>query len=123
MTYKDSLSYVDHLNSPEHLRRTNQTYKQDRATVEEVKRRMDYLRSKKAEANRAKDYDLEKRLTERKRVLEEENRLRKERKRAKRGKQRSQDTRLEANGEDEGGAADDEMARIMGFDGFGTTKK
>ena len=91
--------------------------------MEEVKRRMDYLRSKKAEANRAKDYDLEKRLTERKRVLEEENRLRKERKRAKRGKQRSQDTRLEANGEDEGGAADDEMARIMGFDGFGTTKK
>ena len=120
MTFQDSISWVDHLNSILHLRNTKQTFKQDRATLEDVRKRLDWLRSKKAEAQRAQEYDLDKRLQERARIEAEERNARKEKKRAR---QQEKKTKVEVESTGDGSGNEEIMAKLMGFGGFGTTKR
>ncbi|KAJ7178347.1 hypothetical protein C8R43DRAFT_1101851 [Mycena crocata] len=115
-TYKDSVGYLDHINSRAHLRALGQTTKLERSTLEQVRARIALLREKTKEASSAKEYDFDKRLAD---LKARELKIREEKKAAK--KAEKEKFRLELV-KDAGGEGD-EMARMMGFGGFGSTKK
>lgn len=100
-----------------------QTTKVERSTVEQVRVRIAYLREKTREASSAKSFDFEKRLAE---VHEREAALREEKKAAKKALreqarvQLAQETAVAASDAPKG---DSNMMAMMGFAGFGTTKK
>jgi len=116
-TYKDSVGYLDHINSKAHLRVIGQTTRIERSTLEQVRARIAYLREKTKEASNAKSFDFDQRLTE---VKSKEAALRADRKAQK--KAEKDKARLELV-KDSSMDGEDEMAKMMGFGGFGTTKK
>lgn len=100
------------------LRALGQTTRIERSTVEQVRARIAYLREKTREASNAKSFDFEKRLSE---VREREAALRAEKKAAKKA-QREQ--ALVELAKDTGPApGGDDMMAMMGFAGFGSSKK
>ncbi|CAK5281775.1 unnamed protein product [Mycena citricolor] len=115
-TFKDTVGYLDHINSRAHLRAIGQTTKLERSTLEQVRARIAMLREKTREATTAKNYDFDKRLAQ---VKAFELANREEKKAAKRAEKEK--LRLELI-KDSGGP-DDDMQRMMGFGGFGSTKK
>ncbi|KAI8975816.1 hypothetical protein BD414DRAFT_496991 [Trametes punicea] len=121
-TYKDSSGYLDHINGRAHLRALGQTTRIERSTVEQVRARIAYLREKTREASNAKSFDFEKRLAE---VREREAALRAEKKAAKKALRErarvelAKDTVVEPAAKVE----QDDMMAMMGFAGFGSTKK
>lgn len=116
-TYKDSVGYLDHINSRAHLRALGQTTKVERSTVEQVRARIAMLREKTKEASSAKAFDFDKRLAE---IKIKEQVLRQEKKDQK--KAEKEKARLELM-KDLAPQSDDEMTRLMGFGGFGSSKK
>lgn len=139
LTFKDSLQWVDHLNSKQHLYNTGETGEVKAATLQDVRDRLDWLRQRKREEERERaeggGVDLKKRLDERKKIEDEEARLKRERKKEKRKAAKlKKDEAIQHGGagamEVDGGAGEEEdpdavaMARMMGFaGGFGSTKK
>lgn len=132
MTFKDSLQWVDHLNSKQHLHAVGQTDEVAVATLEMVVERLEWLKRKKTERESGEEVDLAKRLAERARQEEEERKAKREKRRAERAARKTREVKLEAGGERFGdnGTQEEEdpdavaMARMMGFTGgFGTTKK
>ncbi|CDO69302.1 hypothetical protein BN946_scf184976.g21 [Trametes cinnabarina] len=121
-TYKDSAGYLDHINGRAHLRALGQTTRIERSTLEQVRARIAYLREKTREASSAKSFDFEKRLAE---VREKEAELRAEKKAAKKALRErarielAKDTATAPETKQE----EDSMMAMMGFAGFGTTKK
>ncbi|KAI0645428.1 hypothetical protein C8Q79DRAFT_964547 [Trametes meyenii] len=121
-TYKDSAGYLDHINGRAHLRALGQTTRIERSTVEQVRARIAYLREKTREASNAKSFDFEKRLAE---VREREAALRAEKKAAKKAQREqarvelAKDTAIAPQAKQDG----NDMMAMMGFAGFGTTKK
>lgn len=87
LTFKDNIQWVEHLNSPQHLLATGQSGEVKRATLEEVKDRLQWLARKRDEQKEAasKVIDLDKRLNVRK---EEEEAEREEKRRKRREKRR-----------------------------------
>ncbi|KZP34146.1 hypothetical protein FIBSPDRAFT_923705 [Athelia psychrophila] len=63
-TYKDSVGYLDHVNSKAHLRIIGQTTRIERSTLEQVRARIAYLREKTKDASTAKSFDFDQRLAE-----------------------------------------------------------
>jgi len=116
-TYKDSVGYLDHINSRAHLRALGQSTKLERSTLVQVQARIAYLREKTKEATAAKDFDFDKRLAE---VKAKEVAIREEKKAVK--KAEKDRARMEII-QDSAMNQDDDMAQMMGFGGFGTTKK
>jgi len=140
-TYKDSNAYLDHINGrareffPYHLRAdsttqtTNlspttdlralgQTTKISRSTVEQVRARIQMLREKTKEASNAKSYDFEQRLAE---IKAKEADLRTEKRKQKqveKDKARAELAKGFAAPQD-----GDDMMKMMGFSGFGSSKK
>ncbi|KAJ4295124.1 U4/U6.U5 snRNP associated protein [Kalmusia sp. IMI 367209] len=86
MTWRDHISYVEHLNSKQHLSNTGQSMDVKRATLEDVRERLRYLSRKRKEAAQVEDLDLDKRLDKRR---EEEEREREEKRRKRNEKRRS----------------------------------
>ena len=135
-TYKDSTGYLDHINgrartfSPHDnrsfvwlteypdLRALGQTTRIERSTVEQVRARIAYLREKTKEASNAKSFDFEKRLAE---VREREAAMRAEKKAAK--KAQRERARMELVKDVEQTQDENDMMQMMGFSGFGTSKK
>ncbi|TEB30333.1 hypothetical protein FA13DRAFT_1688899 [Coprinellus micaceus] len=115
-TYKDTIGYLDHLNSRAHLRALGQTTKIERSTLAQVQARIAYLREKTKAASSAKDYDFDQRLAE---IRDRERQAREEKKAAK--KAEKEKARLELLQEPAGGG--DDMMQMMGFAGFGSSKK
>ncbi|RXW25069.1 hypothetical protein EST38_g815 [Candolleomyces aberdarensis] len=116
-TYKDTIGYLDHLNSRAHLRLLGQTTKIERSTLAQVQARIAYLREKTKDASSAKDYDFDKRLAE---IREKERALREQKKAEKKAeKEKARLELLKAPSTEE----DVEMAEMMGFAGFGSSKK
>ncbi|PFH53846.1 hypothetical protein AMATHDRAFT_137056 [Amanita thiersii Skay4041] len=111
--YKDTTAYLDHINSRAHLRAIGQSTKIERSTVEQVRARIAFLREKTKAASAAKAYDFDQRLAE---VRAKEKALR-DQKRAEK-KAEKEKARLEIIQNE-----DDDMTNLMGFGGFGTTKK
>lgn len=89
----------------------------ERSTIEQVRARIALLREKTKEASAAKSFDFDKRLAEVK-ALET---ARREEKKALKQAQKEQARILLAK--ESTMEVDDEMAAVMGFGGFGSTKK
>ncbi|KAI0769675.1 hypothetical protein BD413DRAFT_556003 [Trametes elegans] len=119
-TYKDSSGYLDHINGRAHLRALGQTTRIERSTLEQVRARIAYLREKTKEASNAKSFDFEARLAE---VREREAALRAEKKAAKEAQRERARVELAQETATAPAAKDDDMMSMMGFAGFGTTKK
>ena len=99
------------------LRALGQTTRLERSTLEQVRARIAHLREKTKEASTAKAFDFDQRLAE---VKAREVALREEKKVQK--KAQKEKARLELVKES---AVDQdvEMAQLMGFGGFGSSKK
>ena len=97
LTFKDSLSYLDHLNSSQHYRKLGISGRVERATLEEVQNRLAWLREVKIEREReaGEGLDLMKRVAERKRLEEEDRKRRREKKKAQRRRRYQEDLRGE----------------------------
>jgi len=113
-TCKDSVGYLDHLNSRSHLRHLGQTTRIARSTVEQVRARIAMLREKTKEAASAKAFDFDKRLEEIRQKEQAEREAKKAEKKAVR------EAKLIEAAQDDDTAS---MAAMMGFGGFGSSKK
>ena len=84
LTYKDNVQYIEHLNSKQHLINTGQSGEVKRATLEEVRERLEMLKQRKREHEEEEKRLAETDITERIRKTEardEEDRAEKRRKR------------------------------------------
>ncbi|XP_055702166.1 zinc finger matrin-type protein 2 isoform X1 [Phlebotomus papatasi] len=112
---KDSINFLDHINGKKHQRNLGMSMKVERSSLDQVKER--FKVNKKKMEEKQKDYELESRLREAK---EEEEKL-KEHKRERR-KERKRKAEESVDDLDDDPATSD-MAAIMGFAGFGGSKK
>ncbi|KAL0956429.1 hypothetical protein HGRIS_002577 [Hohenbuehelia grisea] len=115
-TYKDTVGYLDHINGRGHLRALGQTTKIERSSVQQVRDRIAMLREKTKEAANAKAFDFDQRLAE---IKAKENAAREEKKAQKKAQKEKARLELAKEAMDQ----DDDMAKLMGFGGFGSTKK
>ncbi|KAK6512674.1 U4/U6.U5 snRNP associated protein [Arthrobotrys conoides] len=125
LNFTNSLEYVEHLNSKQHLNATGQTDVVERATLEMVRERLIWLKQRKHEQDKAEEFDLAKRLAERERIEEQERLERKERKRIKKEEVRQKKLQTATESSEQYGEVDADaaiMARMMGFGGFSSTK-
>ncbi len=100
------------------LRALGQTTRIERSTVEQVRARIAYLREKTKEASNAKSFDFEQRLAE---VRQKETAAREEKKAKK--KAEKEKSRMEVVKDVAMAPEDSAMMNMMGFSGFGTSKK
>lgn len=98
------------------LRALGQTTKVERSTLAQVQARIALLREKTKEAASAKAFDFDQRLAE---VKAKELALREQKKAEKKAeKEKSRLALIQDTGDE-----DVEMAQLMGFGGFGSSKK
>ncbi|KAI9275385.1 hypothetical protein BY458DRAFT_507259 [Sporodiniella umbellata] len=114
ITIKDSVTYIDHLNGRKHLANAGISRKTEKAGINDVKERLAALKRKRENPDEEK-YDLDERLTALKQQEEEERKKRREKKKQKKESKKKED-KIEIS--EEG----DEMAKMMGFAGFGSSK-
>jgi U4/U6.U5 tri-snRNP component SNU23 len=125
---KDSASYLDHINGKYHNRALGMSMAVERSTVEQVKARLAKHKEAKAAAEAAGGAGahlpdgIDRRLAEAEAAAERE---REERKRAKQEAKKAAAVADEEEGGDggEGEGADPDMMAMMGFGGFGSSKK
>ncbi|ORX62183.1 hypothetical protein DM01DRAFT_1380010 [Hesseltinella vesiculosa] len=116
--FKDSKGYLDHVNSRKHQSKLGVAMKVERSTADQVKDRLAELKRKKMEGpDEKKEYDLNSRIEELKQQEQDEKAQRKERKRQKKQEKEKESTADLPATEDA-----DDMAKMMGFSGFGSTK-
>lgn len=119
-----------HLNTFQHLINTGQTTEVKRATVEEVRERIDFYIRKKEELKKERVTTLDERLQlreeEREKELEERRKKRRDETEKKRvAKEEAEKIKTEY-GDDvriEGEHDEDDMLAQMGISGFGSSKK
>jgi len=111
---KDSINYLDHINGKKHQRNLGMSMKVERSTLDQVKQRFELLKKKKEEEK--KEYDVTQRLQE---LQEEEEKVK-----AYRREKRKEKKKKSGGAEEEGaGGMDPEMAKLMGFGGFGGSRR
>lgn len=104
---KDSINFLDHINGKKHQRNLGMSMKVERSSLDQVKER--FNKNKRKTDEKKEDYDLQVQL---KNAAQAEEERREQRKRKRKLK------------DDEGdGDHEDEMAKLMGFSGFGGAKK
>ncbi|XP_053574580.1 zinc finger matrin-type protein 2 [Bombina bombina] len=108
---KDSINFLDHINGKKHQRNLGMSMRVERSTLDQVKKRFEVNKKKMEE--KQKDYDFEERMKE---LREEEEKARAYKKEKQREKKRKAEEDLTFE-------EDDEMAAVMGFSGFGSSKK
>ncbi|XP_018019860.1 zinc finger matrin-type protein 2 [Hyalella azteca] len=108
---KDSINFLDHINGKKHQRNLGMSMKVERSSLEQVKKRFEMNKKKMEE--KKKEYDVEQRLKE---LKEEDERMRAYRREKKKDKKRKTAPTEESE-------VDPEMAKLMGFGGFGSSKK
>ncbi|ORZ21627.1 hypothetical protein BCR42DRAFT_407954 [Absidia repens] len=113
--FKDSKGYIDHINGRRHQSKLGVSMKVERSSVSSVKDRLEALKRKKEEPESNREYDLQSRVEELKQQEHDEKRRRKEQKRLKKEEKQKQI-------QDSGGDEEDEMAKLMGFGSFGSSK-
>lgn len=126
LTFKDSIQYLDHLNSKQHL--YNSTGETDidklnsKITVEDVRKRLKYLKKKmEIEAKESgEQFDLNKRIENRKKWEEQQTIKKKQKKKAIQKEKRER--LLKKRKREEEGNGNPNIASMMGFAGFGSTK-
>ncbi|KAL9548499.1 hypothetical protein MBANPS3_005654 [Mucor bainieri] len=112
ITIKDSVTWIDHLNGRKHLNNVGVSSKVEKADLSSVKERLAMLKRKK-ENPQSEEYNLDERLAAIKQQEEEERQKRREKKKQKK------DHKKKPSDKDDG---EDEMAKMMGFSGFGSSK-
>ncbi|KAG2778491.1 hypothetical protein PC129_g7784 [Phytophthora cactorum] len=130
---KDSVAYLDHINGKKHLRKLGYSMRVERSTVDQVKNRLQSASKRKWDPLMAKKLDAmedyEKKL---KAAEEEEARVKRQKKEQKKAKKLGKDTLDQDKNDDadkkpeaadEVPDADAEMMAMMGFGGFGGSKK
>ena len=130
LTFKDNLQWVEHENSMQHLRAIGQTGEVKRATREDVHERIEQIWERMQEEKRGDSKTLDERLKLREAEAlaenEEKKRKKKELQERKR-EQKEQEIKVKTEyGDDvrvEGEHEEEDMAAMMGFGGFGTSKK
>ncbi|CAG0904746.1 unnamed protein product [Darwinula stevensoni] len=110
---KDSINFLDHINGKKHQRNLGMSMRIERSSLDQVKKRFEANKKKVEEKKR--DYSLEQRMQE---IREEEEKLKEYRREQRREKKR----KAECQDEDFGDA-DPDMAAVMGFAGFSSSKK
>ncbi|CAH0407702.1 unnamed protein product [Chilo suppressalis] len=112
---KDSINFLDHINGKKHQRNLGMSMKIERSSLDQVKAR--FAQNKRKLEEKKKEYELDTRLRE---AAEEEARVKELRRERRRDKKRKlQDT----EDQDDDTPAQSELAQIMGFSGFGASKK
>lgn len=109
---KDSINFLDHINGKKHQRNLGMSMKVERSSLEQVRKRFE--QNKKQLDEKKKEYDFEERIKELKEEEEKQKVYRKEKRKDR--KRRADDADLDDD-------ADPDMAVVMGFSGFGTSKK
>lgn len=88
LTYKDNIQYIEHLNSKQHLINTGQSGEVKRATLQDVKDRIEYLKQKKRARAEEEKKLAELDINERIKKAENVERSEREEKRRKRNEKR-----------------------------------
>ncbi|KAI9287873.1 hypothetical protein BC943DRAFT_358370 [Umbelopsis sp. AD052] len=117
---KDSTNYLDHINGKKHQKNLGMSMKVERASVDSVKERLAALKRKKEQPK--EEYDLDARIEARQREEDEAKRRKKERKKAKKEAPTGDSPEKDAAQGDQAATEEDEMAKLMGFGGFGSSK-
>lgn len=107
---KDSINFLDHINGKKHQRNLGMSMKIERSSLDQVKKRFEINKKKMEE--KKKEYDFEERLKELKEEEEKQKAYKKEKRKERKRK---------AEPDDSEGPSD--MAAVMGFSGFGGSKK
>uniref|UniRef100_A0A0X3PM63 Zinc finger matrin-type protein 2 n=1 Tax=Schistocephalus solidus TaxID=70667 RepID=A0A0X3PM63_SCHSO len=107
---KDSINFLDHVNGKKHQRNLGMSMRIKRSSLDEVKSR--FSMHKKMKETKSKEYNFEERV---KQIAEEEEKMKAYRKEKKKEKKRRAEGDLYEGDED--------VAAIMGFGGFGHSKK
>jgi U4/U6.U5 tri-snRNP component SNU23 len=103
VTFRDNIQYVEHLNSKQHLVATGQSGEVRRATLEEVRERLRYLKRKRDEDKFQDVTDLDARLAMNRDKMEEEaEERRRKRNEKRRAKKKTDNTAMEWNIEGDG---------------------
>ena len=114
---KDSINFLDHINGKKHQRNMGMSMKIEQSSLDQVKSRFENNKRKLEERAQVGRYDLEERTNQLKRDEEREKLRKKEMEREKKRR------RLEESEQIVAGTQDEEVAAVMGFGGFGGSKK
>ncbi|KAL8576372.1 zinc finger, matrin-type 2 [Nucella lapillus] len=109
---KDSINFLDHINGKKHQRNLGMSMKIERSSLDQVRQRFELNKKKKEE--KEKEYDIEERLRE---IKEEEEKAKAHK------KEKRKERKRKAADDGDMGSGDPDMAALMGFSGFGTSKK
>lgn len=109
---KDSINFLDHINGKKHQRNLGMSMRIERSSLDAVKQRFQVNKKKMEE--KKKEYDMASRMQE---IAEEEEKL-KEYRKEKRKEKRKAEEMMEENEQ-----SSSELSSIMGFSGFGSSKK
>lgn len=110
---KDSINFLDHINGKKHQRNLGMSMRVERSSLDAVKSRFQV--NKKKIEEKKKDYDMAQRMQE---IAEEEEKLKEYRREKRKENKRKSEEML-----DEGNDQANELNSIMGFAGFGSSKK
>uniref|UniRef100_A0A8C2X1S1 Zinc finger matrin-type protein 2 n=1 Tax=Cyclopterus lumpus TaxID=8103 RepID=A0A8C2X1S1_CYCLU len=114
---KDSINFLDHINGKKHQRNLGMSMRVERSSLDQVKKRFEANKKKMEE--KQKEYDFEERMKE----LCVDAALSPQEEKAKAYKKEKLKERKRRAEEDVDFEEDDEMAAVMGFSGFGSSKK
>lgn len=109
---KDSANYLDHINGKKHQRALGMSMRVERSSLEQVQQRFDNLKKRK-DPGTFTEQDLDERILKQQQEEEERKRQRRERKKEKK-KEKAEEEEVEI---------DPDVATMMGFGGFGSSKK
>ncbi|KAF2905085.1 hypothetical protein ILUMI_01069 [Ignelater luminosus] len=110
---KDSINFLDHINGKKHQRNLGMSMRIERSSLDAVKSRFQV--NKKKIEEKKKDYDMAQRMQE---IAEEEEKLKEYRREKRKENKRKAEEMLEEQNEQA-----NELNSIMGFSGFGSSKK
>lgn len=110
---KDSINFLDHINGKKHQRNLGMSMRIERSSLDAVKQRFS-LNKKKMEEKK-KEYDMAARMQE---LAEEEEKLKEYRR-----EKRKENKRKIEEISDDNNEPPSELASIMGFSGFGSSKR
>ncbi|XP_047339255.1 zinc finger matrin-type protein 2 isoform X1 [Impatiens glandulifera] len=110
---KDSANYLDHINGKKHQRALGMSMRVERASLEQVQQRFEVLKKRK-DSGSFTEQDFDERILKQQQEEEERKRLKREKKKEK---------KKEKSAEEETPELDPDVAAMMGFGGFGTSKK
>lgn len=121
---KDSANYLDHINGKKHQRALGMSMRVERASLQQVQDRFETLKRKKT-AGGFTEQDFDTRIQRQSEEEEERKRNRREKKKEKRREKEGGGVGKEEGGGGGGGdlAMDADMAALMGFGGFTSSKK